>query len=154
MFTLGPTLPYPHLASRLCALLPADLVTILGVDDKLSTLQRLYTSAPGKYALGAQWPLLPSIWRDAVFERAKALVCKEPHEVLQGFRDGEEILANGFKAALALPIVWHTEERVAAGAVNLLFNAPILLTADETQRRVGEAMNLIQGFAATNRLPM
>jgi hypothetical protein len=79
MMILTSELPFHTLTSEMQQVLPADLATALGVDPQHETLQRLYTSAPEKYTLGAQWPLLPSHWREVVIKEGRVLTCTSPH---------------------------------------------------------------------------
>ncbi len=146
MFALGYSLPYNLLEAQLQAVLPADLMTILAVDDKHEKLRRMHTSAPHQYAVGDEWPLLPSVWQLQVLERGAILICQRPTEVLEAFRDGAEILANGYSAVIALPIACrHAGESHTVGVVNMLFKAefdPVRCSSEINVQRAASLVNM------------
>lgn len=122
MFTLGLQLPYGTLEANIQSLLEVDLITMLAVDHEHHKLMRMHTNRPGEYATGDTWPLWPSRWQQQVFDRGEWLYCANPDQVLQAFRDGSDILALGYQAAVAFPISTPSAmERPVVGAVNLLF---------------------------------
>lgn len=122
MFTLTPELSFACLESEIRALATPDLMTVLGVDRGHQTLMRVHTSRPEQYGTRETWPLLPSRWQQLVFAEGGRLYCADPQQVLHGFRDGQDILALGYQAAVAFPVI--TPPRLGqcqVGAVNLLF---------------------------------
>jgi len=122
VFTLGMQLPYGGLEADIQATVAVDLITGLAFDAAHHQLMRMHTNRPAEYVKGDTWPLLPSQWQHLVFDRGERLYCANPDQVLQGFRDGTDILALGYQAAVAFPITTpRMNGRPVAGVVNLLF---------------------------------
>jgi GAF domain-containing protein len=148
MMILTSELAFHTLATEMREVLPADLITALGVDAQHETLQRLYTNEPEKYTLGAQWALLPSHWREVVIREGRVLTCKSPEQILAGYRDGAEILGHEYGSAISIPILLRAKvEKRVVGVMNLLFDKTNNALSQGQEAHIQQAMRLVEYFS-------
>lgn len=104
MVTIPTPTEWVALCSRIAAVCPYQLATLLEVDWDAQLVRRRYSSDEKNYPSGGVKRLMGSSWARHVLEQGKVLFVQGPDEMKEAFADHELLKSLGFEHALNIPV--------------------------------------------------